>query len=326
MLSRWNPLTPVAGRGAAPTQDGPEPSCVDAACVLAVDLGATHIRAALVGDDGSIVTRVKARTAAEPGTDAGDRVAAVLEAIGVASATRAVVGVPGRVDYETGLLEQANNLPASWCETLSSEALSRRIGLPVALASDADLAAVGEAYFGAGAGAAEVAYLTVSSGVGAGAVSRGRLLRGGRKLVEIGNLVVDHDAFARGEPCTFDELASGRALERAIADAGLQTTPRGLEELDRAGDAHAAAIRRRFVAIAAVAALNVAHCYAPDVIVLGGAVGLGEPLLIAEARRALDLRGPRHLGRPPEVRHAQLGDDAALAGAAAWQTAVGGAQ
>jgi glucokinase len=292
-----------------------------AAMVLAIDLGATHVRAALVRPDGGVIARVKEPTATAGVRDGAARLAALTQQLAAEDATRAIVGVPGRVDYERARVEQANNLPASWRSSLTGERLSRVLGLPVSLASDADLAAVGEARFGAGAGFADVAYLTISTGVGAGAVSKGRLLRGSRKLVEIGNLVVDHDAYGRGEPSTFDELASGRALERHIAEAGLTARPDKLAALEHAGDPGAAAIRRRVAAVAAIAALNVAHCYAPDVLVLGGAVGVGEPLILQASRRALDTHGPRRDGAPVELRLVALGDDAALVGAAAWQAA-----
>ncbi len=112
--------------------------------------------------------------------------------------TRAVVGLPGAVDYESGRLLWAPNLPERWPDLLSRDVLTAGLGLPVSIANDADMAAVGEAWFGAGVGVADMGYLTVSTGIGAGIVERGRLLHGVRSLGELGHTVIDWQAWADG--------------------------------------------------------------------------------------------------------------------------------
>jgi glucokinase len=293
--------------------------------VLAVDLGATNVRAAVVEPDGTIVNRIKERTVTEPADEPGaDRLGRLArEGFGSLPAGGAVIGVPGRVNYATGVLEQANNLPPDWPRTLTERRLGVLLGMPVHLASDADLATVGEAFFGAGRDADDVAYMTISSGVGAGAVSRRRLHRGTRKLVEVGNFIVDRRALARGEPCTVDELGSGRALERLVGEAGLGVSVPEIPALARAGEAVAAGLWNSVIEVAAIAAVDVAHCYAPDVLVVGGTVGLADESVLERIRALLAAHGPR--GPVAEVRPAALGDDAALVGAAAWAQAIGGA-
>jgi glucokinase len=195
--------------------------------------------------------------------------------------------------------------------------------MPVHIASDADLAAVGEAFFGAGRDAEDVAFVTVSSGVGAGAVSGRRLHRGRRKLVEVGNFIVDRVAMVLGEPCTVDELGSGRALERLADEAGLDVAVHEIPALARAGDPDAAPVWNSVLEVAAIAAVDVAHCYAPDVLVVGGKVGLADESLLDLIRRLLITHGPRGGAPIAEVRPAALGDDVALVGAAAWAQAIG---
>ena len=107
-----------------------------------------------------------------------DLIASVAAERGHGQASHAVVGLPGGVDYETGRLLWAPHLPEEWPDQLSTEGLSAHLGLAVSIANDADLAAVGEAAFGAGAASPAVAYLTISTGIGAGVVHGGRLLRG----------------------------------------------------------------------------------------------------------------------------------------------------
>ena len=110
--------------------------------------------------------------------------------------------------------------------------------MPAHIANDADLAAVGEAAFGAGAGTADVAYLTISTGIGAGVVLGGRLLRGRRSLAEVGHTVIDWHAWRERSPSTLEELGSGSGVARIAHEAGV--TARDAQEV-----AAAAAARRR---------------------------------------------------------------------------------
>ena len=121
--------------------------------VLAADIGGTLMRAALVDEKGQLggpACRADTRHADAPAAFV-DLVKAVCgEAPG--EVARAVVGLPGAVDYETGRLLWAPNLPERWPDLLSRDELAAGLNLPVSIANDADLAAVGEAWFGAGAG------------------------------------------------------------------------------------------------------------------------------------------------------------------------------
>ncbi|MHB8467787.1 MAG: ROK family protein, partial [Acidimicrobiales bacterium] len=157
--------------------------------VLAVDLGGTNMRCAAVDEAGTVGHRLE-RPTPHDGTDTSALTALMAEVAGnVTGCTSAVVGVPGRVDYRVGALEQAPNLPVTWPPMLTEARLSQTVGLPVALANDADLAAVGEAFFGAGRAFSDVAYLTISTGIGAGVVLGGLLVHGRRSLAEVGHAV-----------------------------------------------------------------------------------------------------------------------------------------
>jgi glucokinase len=191
----------------------------------------------------------------------------------------------------------------------------------VAIANDADLAAVGEAWFGAGQGYADVAYLTVSTGIGAGVVTGGVLVHGRRSLAEVGHTVVDGDALAEGRPATVEELGSGTALDRLAEEAGLDASGKDLIDLVRGGDEAAARVLTRVVTAAAIGAVNLAHLFTPEVLVVGGGLGLNGDLVLDPIRRLLDSRGPRDLPEPIVVVNAARGDDAGLAGAGAWHQA-----
>ena len=235
-----------------------------------------------------------------------------------APVARAVIGLPGRVDYTAGHLEHAPNLPQSWVPHLSTRRLSEALGLPVALANDADLAAVGEGHAGAGRGVADLVYVTLSTGVGAGVLLGGRLVHGRRSLAEAGHMILDLAALQRGEPHTFEQLASGTALARRAAGSGLSNPEIVAGAI--VGDSDCLAILAPIIDAAAAGLRNLAYLYSPALIILGGGLGLAGEVLYGPIRAHLAAFGPPHLSEPIRVVPAGLGDDAALVGASAWPT------
>ena len=283
--------------------------------VLAVDLGGTRTRAALVTPDGQVLDRVVVPTARDQpcATAVTDLVRALS---GRSSPESAVIGVPGRVLHAAGRLEHAPNLPPGWLAALTEETFAEVLGVPVSLANDADLAAVGEHRFGAGRGAEDVVYVTISTGVGAGVVLGGRLVAGRRSGAEIGHVVVDLSS-PHG---TVEGLASGTAVARAGAAAGLPADAAQVLGLVP-DDPVAAAVWDRAQQAACACAVGLAHLYCPQRLVVGGGLGRHATGLLAALRLAIDRSGPSVLPEPIAVVGAELGDDAGLVGAAGWQDA-----
>lgn len=286
---------------------------------LALDIGGTNMRAALVDDDGRVHEREERST--PDSADCAPLVELARDVLGKGEAGTAVVGLPGRIDYGAGVLEYAPNLPEEWRESLSEKTLADELGLDVALANDADLAAVGEAWFGAGREFCDVAYLTISTGIGAGVVTGGLLVHGRRSVAEVGHTIVDGRALLEGRPHTVEDLGSGTALTELARAAELAEDGPALVELVRAGDVTATRVFERVVYSAAIGAVNLAHLFTPEVIVVGGGLGLIGDLVLEPIRTLLTERGPRALPEPITVVNAALGDDAGLAGAAAWDRA-----
>lgn len=286
---------------------------------LAVDLGGTQMRAALVDEEGVVrVREVRPTPARDPEPRAF--LAMLREVAARGAPTRAVVGIPGRVDHALGRLDHAPNLPASWTPFLTEAALGAALSLPVALANDADLAAVGEGYFGAGVGHPDLVYVTLSTGVGAGVLLGGRLVRGRRSAVEAGHHVIDLAAHARGEPCTFEQLASGTALGRRARAAGLDLPGPDVVKRGTAGDPVARGVLADLAAAAAVGVRNLCFLFSPSRVVLGGGLGLSGDWLYGPIREHLARSGPPAMAI--EVVPAALGDAAALVGAAGWTRAT----
>lgn len=291
-----------------------------AAQIVVIDLGGTTVRAALANADGTLSTQIKEPLrfgrAPEQVVELMTRVAREGEAVS------AVVGLPGRVDHEAGRLCAARNLPATELDALSATSLSAATGLAVELAGDAELAAVGEAYFGAGGRDGAMAYLTFSTGVGAAAVIDGRVMSGRVSGFQIGFLPL-----LGADRSILDVLGSGQRIHELSAELGRELDYRALSALARAAEestASRAAARAHadIFAATSAAAILMCHVCSPEVLVIGGGLarGAGDDILREIDRRIRDTESS-HVTWDVEVRPALRGDDAGLVGAAAWSRA-----
>ena len=274
--------------------------------VLACDLGGTRLRAAIVQADGSVLGRQAVPTPADDPGVLVRLVRAVADRAGEGLAG-AVVGVPGPVDYSRGEVPWLPNLP-SWEGHLSAAGLSRDLALRVLLANDADLAALGEHSFGAGRGFQDMLYVTSSTGVGAGVILGGALLRGSLSLAEVGHTIID-----RSDGGTVESLGSGTALARIAEDDPASVVARAAR-----GDLNA---RQLFAGVArdfAIGVFNMVHCYSPEIVVIGGGMSRAGELLVGPVRAMLASCGHVCPASRARLALASGGDDVGLKGAAAY--------
>ena len=221
----------------------------------------------------------------------------------------AVVAVPGLINYETGEVLRLPNLP-DWERHISAARLSDEVGLPVLLANDADLAALGEHRYGAGRGSTDMVYITVSTGVGVGVIVGGRLLHGRLSLAEVGHTIID-----RATRETVEELGSGTALTRLAGEEASSVAARA-----SAGDENALRLFAKVAGDLAIGVYNLAHCFSPEVVVVGGGMSQAGDLLLGPVRALLAEGGAGRLAWQVRVVRAEGGDDAGLRGAAAYWT------
>ncbi|GAA4664115.1 ROK family transcriptional regulator [Streptomyces chumphonensis] len=170
----------------------------DAGIVVGVDFGHSHLRVAI----GNLAHKVLAEesepidvdASASQGLDHAEAlVTRLLAGLGIRAEKIVGVGlgVPGPIDVETGVLGSTAILPG-WSGTNPRDDLAARLGVAVHVDNDANLGALGELVWGTGRGVADLAYIKVASGVGAGLVIGGRVYRGpGGTAGEIGHITLD---------------------------------------------------------------------------------------------------------------------------------------
>ncbi len=297
----------------------------EAAYAVAFDVGARHLRAALVGLDGAEVVRSDAEV---EGRTADSMIGAAVELarelataaeIAPEAVKHAVVGVPGVVDRHDGSVWEAANVPGmqGWA---AREKFSAALQIPVTVENDINLAAHGEYARGSGGTADSFLFLSIGTGVGAGLVLGGNLVRGFKGAAgELDSAfepeyVDTPDGPDTDVPTTIDPCAMA-ILQYAAAKlpAEQDLTMERVFELARAADAAALDVvdeeARRITNYVAVASAVVDV----ELVVLGGGIGLNGDLLLTPVAERLAMRLPY----PPRLETSALGSGAVLAGAAA---------
>ena len=204
----------------------------DGSAVLALDLGASRIRAAVVAADGTVLARETRPTPVLAGpTAVVDACVTALAAVRRDPAVSARplgglgVSAPGPLDAASATLLEPPNLGPAFHDLRLGDALARATGLDVVMERDTNVAALAERAFGSARGEDDFLYLTVSTGIGGAIVAGGRLFRGPDGLAgELGHVLVELDGplcgcGARGhlEAVSSGSGIAAQALERVAA-------------------------------------------------------------------------------------------------------------
>lgn len=307
---------------------------------LGIDVGGTFIKCGIVDSCGNIVADGKIATESEFGGERlADNVAKLVETLKEKSGVEnceivgAGMGFPGFIDSANGIVVYSNNLNLSDYDVAT--AVSSRLGLPVKVANDANVAALGEKKFGAGKEFDSLVLITLGTGVGSGIVLDGKLFEGNRSAgAEIGHEVVVYN----GEQCTcgrrgcFEAYASASALiretKRAMSEhpdslmweIGSLDAVTGVTPFDYAPkDVYAAKVVDEYEEILACGITNVANVFRPQAILIGGGVCAQGDNLIVPLKKKLDAQLFGKIYGSPEVELcvASLGNKAGILGAAA---------
>jgi glucokinase len=300
---------------------------------IGVDLGGSHVTAAVVTEDGAIH-----RQHEEDLEDLKfEAVISALDAtIGLAlrDAGEVVgigIGSPGNIDATSGAVLYSPNF--GWENAPLGEALRKKFGIPVFVANDARCATLGEYTFGTGKQTKDFVLLTLGTGIGGGIVARGELVLGHRwGAGEIGHHQIrPSDGFVCS--CTkigcFEAQASGTGLIRhafAVASsfprsplldvARDKLSSKKIRRAAQAGDGHALAAWRNFVADLAIGLANIIAFVNPEKIALGGGVSTAADFMLDAVRPQVDALTTMVPKGTTQILVASLGNDAGQVGAA----------
>jgi glucokinase len=309
--------------------------------VLALDIGGTKLAVAVVTPDGHTHGWQYEPTRREEGPDAvlrrlfamGHRAVTAAAQEGLAAPVAAVgISCGGPLDPVEGVLECPPHLPG-WFDVPVGKLAADEFEVPFALENDATAAARAEFLFGAGRGTRTLVYLTVSTGIGGGAVVDGRLHRGSAgNGGEFGHVLVHQG----GRPCTcgrrgcVEAYASGTAIaERAVeALAGQGTQDSTLARLTgvtaadvsaaaAAGDPLARRVWEETVRALGSAVTDLVNVFEPEVVVLGGGVTRSGSMLIDPVRQIVAREAMLPAARIARCELTQLGDSVCVVGAGA---------
>ncbi|MFD0694492.1 ROK family protein [Paenibacillus sp. GCM10027628] len=232
------------------------------------------------------------------------------------------IGVPGICD-ENGNLLFAPNL--GWENVPLQQLVEAEFDIPVVIDNEANAGAVGEKQFGAGKDTANLVYVSIGIGIGAGIIIKGELYRGATGFSgEIGHISIQHD----GPKCRCGSLgcwelyASEHALlEQARIELGVAAD---LDSLLRKADEGDPAVIRLFEQLGyylGVGVVNIINGYNPDFIILGGRLAGAEKWLMQPLLTLLEKRSLPHPRKQLNVEFSELGDRSTVLGASSFAIA-----
>ena len=299
---------------------------------LAVDIGATNIRVAS-GDHSGLGSKISEGTDRENGPlGVSAQIVRMAHELKMDSVESVGVGSIGPIDIASGSIADTPNFPFK--EIPVTEPLREEFHTPVSLLNDCAAAVLGERHFGAGRGLENLVYVTLSTGLGGGAIVDGHLLIGkDGNAVEVGHITIDPGSpliCGCGSPGHWEAHSSGSNIPNFVRhslrdeDGGslLHELAGGdLEDLNaeilfeatKAGDAIAIRVVEELGKVNAVGFANVVNAYDPDLITIGGSIALNNPELIL--RPILENIDRHLLNRKPRIMITPLGEDVVLYGA-----------
>ena len=295
--------------------------------VLALDFGGTQLRSAVVLADGTVLGRIASRTPrkADEIVDACvDQLTESIVLADVAKPADLAISAPGPLDPYRGVILTPPNLDRSLWDFPFASALGDRLGVSAVMERDTQVAVLAEGQFGAARGERDYIYMTVSTGVGGGVVTDGRLLRGPDGLAgELGHLTVDYNGplCGCGMAGHLEALASGTGIARRAVEAGMMRTDgtdidaRWVAVQEDAGDPTARQIMDNARRAFAAAVVTVVDVFNPSVLVVGGGIAIAQgDRLFDRARQALKASAYSRQAERVRIVPAQLGDDVGLVG------------
>ncbi|CYX60655.1 transcriptional regulator/sugar kinase [Streptococcus suis] len=310
--------------------------------IIGIDLGGTSVKLAILTTEGEIQEKWSIKTnILDDGShivpDIIDSIKQRFETHGLTKDDFLGIGMgsPGVVDSEAGTVIGAYNL--NW-KTLQlvKEQFESALGLPFFIDNDANVAALGEQWVGAGNNNPNVVFMTLGTGVGGGVIAAGNLIRGVKGAGgELGHITVDFDepfACTCGKKGCLETVASatgivnlsrryadqyaGDAKLKQMIDDGQDVTAKDVFDLAKEGDDLALIVYRHFSEYLGVVCANIAAVLNPAYIVLGGGVSAAGEFLLDGVRKVFAENSFPQIKESTQIVLATRGNDAGVLGAA----------
>jgi glucokinase-like ROK family protein len=306
--------------------------------IIAAELGGDFISVVLADFAAKVVWQQREQTSANQGQDALlQRLLALLHTAQVKIPANGrllgvTIGVPGLVDRSSGHILFAPSL--RWQDIGLRELLPQFSAVPLLIDNDAALAALGEQYLGAAQGCDEVLYMSAGTGLGAGLIHGGQLVRGASGLAgEVGHMTLDPtgELCACGNRGCWETQVSQRALLRNVRQAIAAGQPSSLPDGHQAaitlpmvaraadaGDAAALTAVRRLGEHLGIGIAALVNALNPELVILGGPLSILSQHLLPIVDHELEQRALRWNRSAAQVVVARYGSDACIMGGVAW--------
>jgi predicted NBD/HSP70 family sugar kinase len=297
-----------------------------AGAALGLDFGHRHVRVAVADLSSTVLAEhfveLDVDGAPEEALDAAaELVTSVLAEAGVerSRVIGAGMALSAPIDSEKGVV--GSTVLPTWAGIQAGEELSRRLQIPVELDNDANLGALAEVSFGAGRGFADVVYVMMSSGIGAGLVLGGQLYHGASGIAgELGHVQVRPDGAvcrcgSRG--CLETVAATGALLSLLGATHGADLTLRDMLDLVADGDLAAKRVVNDAGRAVGRAVADLCNFLNPAAVIVGGDLSLAGDALLDGVREEIDRYALPGAAEAVEVKAGVLGDRAEMLGALA---------
>lgn len=302
--------------------------------VVGLDLGGTKIYTALVDLNGTIIKEKVVETLAFEGEEAVinrmmDTIDYVIEGTDKELIKAIGIGAPGALDLKEGIVMESPNLPFENFELVGK--IRARYDLPTYLDNDANVATLGEYRFGAGKGTENMIYMTVSTGIGGGAILNGKIFRGSTgNALEIGHTTISQERTRCGcgnLGCS-ESLASGTAIGKRAKEAVNSNAETSLKNYDDVtskevfmeaakGDRVAKEILNTSLTYLGITVANVITSFDPEKVVIGGGVINGGDIVLETVKEEVAKRCMKVFVDSCSIEKAKLGGQAGVLGAAA---------
>jgi glucokinase len=305
--------------------------------VIGVDLGGTNLRTAIVASDGEVLDKHKEATKAVDGwmkvvARLVDNIKRQLE-IGAQKGAKVVavgVGAPGVILVDKGIVVKSPNFP-DWNNLPLKTELEKALSIPVFIENDANAAALGEKWRGAGRDIKSMIHLTLGTGVGGGIILDNKIWHGADGMAgEIGHMTLIPD----GRQCTcgntgcLEMYASARGIVQSFREelerqklsaAGdlKEVTSEKVYQAAREGDAVARRVMKDMGRMLGIGIASLINIFNPERVVIGGGVKDAWPLFIGATHEEIMKRAFQVPAERTEIVPSSLGDDAGMVGAAA---------